>query len=81
MHDPCITRQGPRLTLGSQTGEQPPKILQRFVTLINEHKGGAQRKNLQILEDTQVGYISQKYTLDKYTLERAFKPSYTFSSI
>ena len=23
--------------------------------------------NLQSLEDTQVGYISQKYTLDKYT--------------
>ena len=26
--------------------------------------------NLQSLEDTQVGYISQKYTLDKYTLEK-----------
>ena len=25
--------------------------------------------NLQSLEDTQVGYILQKYTLDKYTLE------------
>ena len=28
----------------------------------------------------QVEYISQKYCLDKYTSERAFKPSYTFSS-
>ena len=26
--------------------------------------------NLQSLEDTQVGYISQKYTLDNYTLEK-----------
>ena len=34
--------------------------------------------NSQSLEDTQVGYILQKYTLDKYTLERAFEPSYTF---
>ena len=25
--------------------------------------------NSQSLEDKQVGYISQKYTLDKYTLE------------
>ena len=25
--------------------------------------------NSQSLEDTQVGYISQKYTLDQYTLE------------
>ena len=30
--------------------------------------------NSQSLEDTQVGYISQKYTLDKYTLERASSP-------
>ena len=37
--------------------------------------------NSQSLEDTQVGYISQKYFFDKYTLGRAFKPSYTFSSI
>ena len=37
--------------------------------------------NSQRLEDTQVGYILQKYSLDKYTPERAFKPSYTFSSI
>ena len=28
------------------------------------------RINSQSLEDTQVGYISQKYTLDKYTLEK-----------
>ena len=26
-------------------------------------------QNSQSLEDTQVGYISQKYTLDKYTLK------------
>ena len=38
-------------------------------------------KNSQSLEDTQVEYISQKYSLDKYFSERAFKPSYTFSSI
>ena len=37
--------------------------------------------NSQSLEDTQVGYISQKYSLDKYTLGRAFKPSYTVLSI
>ena len=29
----------------------------------------------------QVGYILQKCTWDKYTWERVFKPSYTFSSI
>ena len=34
----------------------------------------AMRINSQSLEDTQVGYISQKYTLDKYTLERASSP-------
>ena len=28
------------------------------------------RINLQSLEDTQVGYISHKYTLAKYTLEK-----------
>ena len=28
------------------------------------------RINSQSLEDTQVGYISQKYTLDNYTLEK-----------
>ena len=37
--------------------------------------------NSQSLEDKQVGYISQKYSFDKYTLGQAFKPSYTFSSI
>ena len=44
--------------------------------------------NSQSLEDTQVGYISQKYSYDEYTLGWAFKPSYallgiyiTFSSI
>ena len=37
--------------------------------------------NSQSLENTQVGYISQKYTFDKYTLEPTFKPSYTFLSI
>ena len=26
--------------------------------------------NSQSLEDTQVGYVSQKYILDKYTLEK-----------
>ena len=26
--------------------------------------------NSQSLEDTQVGYISQKYTFSKYTLEK-----------
>ena len=30
----------------------------------------SQKINSQSLEDTQVGYISQKYTLDKYTLEK-----------
>ena len=30
----------------------------------------ADRKNSQSLEDTQVGYISQEYTLYKYTLEK-----------
>ena len=41
----------------------------------------AQIINSQSLEDTQVGYISQKYSFDKYTLGQEFKPSYTFSSI
>ena len=35
--------------------------------------------NSQSLEDTQVGYISQKYSFDRYTCIEAFK--YTFSSI
>ena len=30
------------------------------------------RINSQSLEDTQVGYISQKYTLDKHTLEKIY---------
>ena len=30
--------------------------------------GSAVKINSQSLEDTQVGYILQKYTLDKYTL-------------
>ena len=33
--------------------------------------------NSQSLEDTQVGYISQKYTLDKYTLEKKTLEKYT----
>ena len=37
--------------------------------------------NSQSLEDTQVGYISQKYSFDKNTFGRAFKPSYTFLNI
>ena len=37
--------------------------------------------NSQSLEDTQVGYISQKYSFHKYTLGRAFKPSYALLSI
>ena len=28
-----------------------------------------EQMNSQSLEDTQVGYVSQKYSLDKYTLE------------
>ena len=36
--------------------------------------------NSQSLEDTQVGYISQKYTLDKYTLEKKLKNKYTFGN-
>ena len=39
------------------------------------------RINSQSLEDMQVGYISQKYSFDKYTLGRAFKPSYALLSI
>ena len=39
------------------------------------------RINSQSSEDTQVGYISQKYSFDKFTLGRAFKPSHTFFSI
>ena len=37
--------------------------------------------NSQGLEGTQIRYILQKYSFDKYTCERAFKPPYTFSSI
>ena len=33
-------------------------------------KQSLNRINSQSLEDTQVGYISQKYTLDKHTLEK-----------
>ena len=32
--------------------------------------GHGEQINSQNLEDTQVGYISQKYTLDKYSLEK-----------
>ena len=39
--------------------------------MINEKPGPMKLEiNSQSLEDTQVGYISQKYTLDKYTLEK-----------
>ena len=34
------------------------------------NKGQQQGINSQSLEDTQVGYISQEYTLYKYTLEK-----------
>ena len=37
--------------------------------------------NSQSLEDTQVGYTSQKYSFDKYTFGRAFKPLYALLSI
>ena len=37
--------------------------------------------NLQSLEDTQVGYISQKYTLDMYTLRKYTLGKYTFEKI
>ena len=36
--------------------------------------------NSQSLEDTQVGYISQKYTLDKYTLEEYTLEEYTLEN-
>ena len=36
--------------------------------------------NSQSLEDTQVGYISQKYTLDKYTLEEYTLEQYTLEN-
>ena len=36
--------------------------------------------NSQSLEDTQVGYISQKYTLDKYTLEEYTLEKYTLEN-
>ena len=48
----------------------------RFLELLISYEGspfymqGAIQINSQSLEDTQVGYISQKYTLDKYTLEK-----------
>ena len=41
----------------------------------------AKQINSQTLEETQVGYISQKYSFDKYTLGRASKPSYALLSI
>ena len=43
--------------------------------------GSMLKINSQSLEDTQVGYISQKYSFDKYTLGQAFKPSYALLSI
>ena len=33
--------------------------------------------NSQSLEDTQIGYISHKYTLEKYTLEKYTLKKYT----
>ena len=36
--------------------------------------------NSQSLEDTQVGYISQKYTLKKYTLKKYTLEKYTLKS-
>ena len=39
----------------------------------------SEKINSQSLEDTQVGYISQKYTLDNYTLEKYTLEKLTFS--
>ena len=57
----------PNLNISSQFGKKNCKNIVRI--------------NSQSLEDTQVGYISQKYSFDKYTLGRAFKPSYALLSI
>ena len=50
--------------------QQQLRLLRNKRWVFQEWFGGIFRiKYLQSLEDTQVGYISQKYTLDKYTLE------------
>ena len=43
----------------------------------SSHSQASGEINSQSLEDTQVGYISQKYTLDKYTLEEYTLEEYT----
>ena len=49
-----------------------PEIFSKNLRVIEKflHFSILEEINLQSLEDTQVGYISQKYTLDKYTLEK-----------
>ena len=42
----------------------------QLILLANVTNDVSVKINSQRLEDTQVGYISQKYTLDKYTLEK-----------
>ena len=37
---------------------------------VQDYKWSEEEINSQSLEDTQVGYISQKYTLEKFTLEK-----------
>ena len=44
-----------------------PRKVALFVTFLTTEEI---KINLQSLEDTQVGYISQKYNLEKYTLEK-----------
>ena len=47
----------------------------------NLSKGSSPIKiNSQSLEDTQVGYISQKYTLDKYSLEEYTLEEFTLEN-
>ena len=58
-----------------------PGIKEKSCANVSQKRFVGREINSQSLEDTQVGYILQKYSLDKCTSERAFKPSCTFSSI
>ena len=52
------------------------RLIYRFQNAIHVAKISS-KINSQSLEDTQVGYISQKYTLEKYTLGEYTLRQYT----
>ena len=60
--DPLANKSTPKKWIGNKNGRGRPKKA--------EEEEAKQNKLAKLKEDTQVGYISQKYTWNKYTLEK-----------